>query len=102
LNKIELALNAIIVDEISPPSDKREFVESILLNTSIVSFASKVKLFLHLSAAADWPQIKGNAFHRFMAIRNQFAHVYGQIKITVFMGMRGDHQKLPVLSMTYC
>ena len=50
------------------------FLKDILFNNAILPFSGKVKLFLHLRAANNWPKIDPTKFHRLMHIRNQFAH----------------------------
>lgn len=81
-NYIEGCLNSIICNYISPQNDKSNFVQSILLNTAIVSFGSKLKLFFHINAVEEWVDIKKDNLHRLLHIRNQFAHT-GKDVITV-------------------
>ncbi len=78
-NYIESVLNNIIFEYISPDSARDNFVKSILLNTAIVSFGSKLKLFFHMNATEGWSKLQQNKFHRLTQIRNQFAHTGKEI-----------------------
>jgi hypothetical protein len=73
-NEIEHSLTSILIDEIGAPKEKQGFLKDILFNNAILPFSAKVKLFLHIRAAHNWPKIDANAFHQLMQIRNQFAH----------------------------
>ena len=73
-NYIESILTEIIVVYIKPSSDRHDLLKSTILNNSIVSFASKVKLFCHMNATEQWIYLKKDSLHRLMQIRNQFAH----------------------------
>lgn len=73
-NYIESILTEIITIYINPPSDRHNLLKSVILNTSIVSFASKVKIFCHMNAIEQWIDLKKDSLHRLMQIRNQFAH----------------------------
>lgn len=73
-NYIESILTEIIVSYINPPSDRRNLLKSVIFNTSITSFASKVKIFSHMNATECWIDLKRESLHRIMHIRNQFAH----------------------------
>jgi len=73
-NYIESILTEIIVAYIKPPPDRYGLLKSIVFNNSIVSFASKVKLFFHMNATEQWIDLKKDSMHRLLQIRNQFAH----------------------------
>jgi hypothetical protein len=73
-NTIEAHLTDILTKAIEAPKKSENFVRDILFNNAIVSFSSKVQLFLHLRATYNWPKVDAQDFHRFMSIRNQFAH----------------------------
>lgn len=73
-NYIEKILTQIIAKYIEPSPSRKRFTELILLNNSIVSFGSKIKLFFHMNAIENWIDIDKNKFHRLLQIRNQFTH----------------------------
>jgi hypothetical protein len=73
-NYVEYILNKIIASYINPPQGRQNFVQTVLLNTAIISFGSKLKLFLHMNATEEWTKLDSNKFHRLAQIRNQFAH----------------------------
>jgi hypothetical protein len=73
-NNIEDSLTRLLIGEIGAPKEKEPFLREILFNNAILPFSAKVKLFLHLRAANNWPKIDQSKLHRLMHIRNQFAH----------------------------
>lgn len=73
-NAVESLLASIITLHIRPDDAQREFVQSRLLHSSIVSYASKVKLVLAISRAVSGPKLDRNKLHEFGNIRNAFAH----------------------------
>jgi hypothetical protein len=66
-----------------PAFEKESFLRNILFNNAILPFSGKVKLFLHLRAANNWPKIDAAKLHRLMHIRNQFAHSQRSHRATV-------------------
>lgn len=84
-NYIEQAITKIIANYISAPANREIFVLRYLLNSSIVSFGSKIKLFIHLNATEGWEKVNQNDLHRLAHIRNQFAHSGNQqMQITLY------------------
>ena len=84
-NSVEHSLTDLLVHVIGAPKEKERFLRDILFNNAILPFSAKVKLFLHLRAANDWPKIKPDKFHRLMHIRNQFAHSQRSHHVTVMI-----------------
>jgi hypothetical protein len=84
-NAIEENLASLLIREIGAPKAKEQFLRDILFNNAILPFSSKVRLFLHLRAANNWPRIDPSKFHRLMHIRNQFAHSRQTIHATLEM-----------------
>lgn len=73
-NEIENMVNTIIFDYITPTIDAEQFVKTYLLDNSILSFASKIKLLQVIARNIKAKAIDRNKLHRLMAIRNAFAH----------------------------
>jgi hypothetical protein len=82
-NSVEDSLTRLLIREIGAPKEKESFLKDILFNNAILPFSGKVKLFLHLRAANNWPKIDPATFHRLMHIRNQFAHSQRSHHVTV-------------------
>lgn len=73
-NELELLMTKILTKYISPSENKKEFVESQMLNNSIISFGSKVKLILHISKNNNFGKVDREMLHRILSIRNAIAH----------------------------
>jgi hypothetical protein len=95
-NYIEEELDRIIAKHINSPKESANFVKDIMLNNSIISFSSKVKLFMHLRAINSWPSIAPDDFYRFMNIRNQFAHCNLKTHVQVNVITDGQEEKSDV------
>ena len=82
-SELEKLVDKIIFDFISPTTDAEEFVSINLLHTSILSFASKVKLLQVINNRKNTLKINREKFHRLFSIRNAFAHnnVSGKIEV---------------------
>ena len=87
-NSVESLLASIITLHIRPDGARKEFLQSRLLHSSIVSYASKVKLVLAISQAVGGPKLDRNKFHEFGNIRNAFAH--GRIQTGKRRSAEGD------------
>src|SRR5205823_3017031 len=87
-NAIEESLTSLLVRVIGAPKEKERFLKDILFNNAILPFSAKVKLFLHLRAANNWPEINPGKFHRLMHIRNQFAHSQRSHRVTVAIDIK--------------
>jgi hypothetical protein len=79
---IEERVDDLIAKEIEAREDRKSFVREILLNTAIIPTSNKFKLIRHLIALNGWPTVNETHFHRLLQIRNQFAHVRGQVHLT--------------------
>ena len=73
-NYIEYKVTEIISSYIGAIPERKKFVNSILLNNSIVSFGAKIKLLFHINSIEKLFDLKKDDFHRLAHIRNQFAH----------------------------
>ncbi|MBI2101840.1 hypothetical protein HYT53_04495 [Candidatus Woesearchaeota archaeon] len=85
-NHIEGLLKHLLTFYIEPSERKKEFVEEILLNNSILNFSSKLKLFLNINQEEKWlngrelDDFKKNIY--FLSnVRNSFAHAETRIHI---------------------
>lgn len=87
-NAVEESLTELLVRVIGAPKEKERFLKDILFNNAILPFSAKVRLFLHLRAANNWPKINPEKFHRLMHIRNQFAHSQRSHHVTLAMNIK--------------
>ena len=70
---IENIINQVIVSYCKPRKEAREFMWSIVLDTSVMSLGAKVKVVMAVSHEMGF-SLEQNALHRVMALRNAFAH----------------------------
>ncbi len=82
-NLIESKLKFIIFRCICPPPRSREFVEKFLLHNSVLDAGKKFRLVAHLAKEKEW-QFSSD-WHKFLRLRNAFAHGFEthQIKVGV-------------------
>jgi hypothetical protein len=93
-NAVEESLTSLLVRVIGAPKEKEGFLRDILFNNAILPFSAKVKLFLHLRAANDWPKIDPGKLHRLMHIRNQFAHSQRSHRVIVEIDMKKNESRV--------
>lgn len=76
---VEKELDRVIIDYIDAHKDKTHFVASILLNSSIINFRSKVKLLKNIFNAKDKNLDEKciSSLYRMNNLRNAFAHCKG-------------------------
>ena len=73
-NQIELLATEIISLYISPQASAVQFLDKKLLNNSIVSFGSKIKLLLSIAESCNYKGLDRDKLHRMLALRNAIAH----------------------------
>ncbi|HLA74421.1 MAG TPA: hypothetical protein VJM76_00730 [Gammaproteobacteria bacterium] len=73
-NRLEQIMKEIITSYIRPRERTKDFVEINVLNNSVVSFASKIKLILAINNREGLVKLDQNKLHRLLSIRNAFAH----------------------------
>jgi hypothetical protein len=86
-NQIEEYLKAIIEAYISPGDDRQKFFRSRVLNNSVMSFGSKVKLVIAINRELKLVKLERESFHKIMQLRNAFAHT------DIFGGIRMDSSR---------
>jgi hypothetical protein len=70
---VENILNQIIVDYCAPRQGAFEFMWSVVLDTSVMSFGGKVKVVMAVAHEMHF-KLNRDAVHKVMALRNAFAH----------------------------
>lgn len=73
-NQIELYMTAIIEAYVDSPADKQQFLRSFVLNSSVVSFASKIKVVLAIFERTSDGTLDSEAIRKVGQLRNAFAH----------------------------
>ncbi|MBL0350201.1 MAG: hypothetical protein IPP68_07495 [Elusimicrobia bacterium] len=73
-NRIETQIKDIIIHFIHPSPEMMDFSRVFLMDNSIISFASKVKILLAINAQTNFVRIRPDEFHELLRIRNAFAH----------------------------
>jgi hypothetical protein len=79
---IEMIVDLLLIREIKPRANRTKFFSDILLNSAIIPTSNKFKLIRHLMQLNGWPSTKEENFHRFLHIRNQFAHSAGNLHLS--------------------
>jgi hypothetical protein len=70
---VENILNQIVVDYCAPRRGAFEFMWSVVLDTSIMPFAAKLKVVMAVAHEMQF-KLDRDALHKVMALRNAFAH----------------------------
>jgi hypothetical protein len=73
-SEIEKLINTIIFDYVSPTTDAEDFVKINLLDNSVVSFGSKVKLLQVINRNLRVKLVNPDKYQRLLSLRNAFAH----------------------------
>ena len=73
-NTIEHIMKKILVNHVSAPADRTEFMSNVLLHSSILNLGAKFKLLHHIVEQEGWPKVDRNHFHTLLGVRNAFAH----------------------------
>jgi hypothetical protein len=73
-NQIELYMTAIIEAYVSPRANKEQFLRGFVLNSSVVSFGSKIKLVLAINEQASVIKLDSEEIRKVGDLRNAFAH----------------------------
>jgi hypothetical protein len=70
---IENMLNQVVTNFCAPPETLHRFYWDVILDSSVMSTASKVKVAMAIAQKLRY-KLDKNALHRVMALRNAFAH----------------------------
>ena len=73
-NSIESQMARIISLYIGPRPEREEWLETRLLNNSIISFSAKLKMIQAISRDVGGPKINADNFQKMLKIRNALAH----------------------------
>ena len=73
-NELEDLMKAVIEAYVAPSEESAGFFRACLLNNSIVSLGSKIKLIQVINKQRSLIKLDQNQLHRLIAIRNAFAH----------------------------
>jgi hypothetical protein len=73
-NQLEVQMNLALSQCIVPVSTEYGFLRETLFHNLCLGFGAKVRLLQRILDYWDWKDIKLNAFHRLMDLRNAFAH----------------------------
>jgi len=71
-NSIEFTLKGMLCAYVK--AERQKFFNNIILNSSMLIFASKVKALRHIVLTEGLPKFDWNHFHTVMNVRNAFAH----------------------------
>lgn len=71
-NSVENDLASILGAAIGPRETSKEFVRDFVLNSEIMPFMAKVKLFMYLKEVNEWPKFEALNLHRLMQIKSRF------------------------------
>lgn len=73
-NHIETLFKEIIIAYVRPENSKVAFFDRYVLNTAVMSFSAKAKLVQGINSQEKLVNLDRNKIHRFLGIRNAFAH----------------------------
>lgn len=73
-NTIEHIMKKFLVSYVSAPENRTEFVNDVLLHSSVLNLGAKFKLLHHAVEKEGWPKTDRNYFHTLLSVRNAFAH----------------------------
>lgn len=73
-NQLEHTITKIITAYIGPKFSRVDFFAKNLMNNSVVSFSSKVKLLLTINKQENLAKLDKNQLHRILSVRNAIAH----------------------------
>jgi len=98
---IENLLNQVIENYCNPHEDRFEFFWDVVLDSSIMPVASKVKVAMAVAQDAKF-KLDQDALHKVMALRNAFAHHQTGSHPVIVAGKKRDeesvHFELQVIS----
>lgn len=73
-NQLEVQMNLALSQCIVPVSTEYGFLRETLFHNLCLGFGAKVRLLQRILDYWGWKEIKLNAFHKLMDLRNAFAH----------------------------
>ena len=73
-NRLEQTITKIIATYIRPKDSRTDFFAKNVMNSSIVSFGSKIKLLLAINKQENLVELDRDKLHRILSIRNAITH----------------------------
>lgn len=85
-NYIEHTVRRILEKYIGAKDGRSNFIQNILLHSSVMGLGQKFKVLQYIVNKEDWPEINSDHYHTVLSLRNAFAHsdtVTTNIRVTV-------------------
>ncbi|OGO30277.1 MAG: hypothetical protein A2Z16_12790 [Chloroflexi bacterium RBG_16_54_18] len=89
---LENLLNQVIENYCSPRKDRFVFFWTVILDTSIMPMASKIKVAMAISQKLDF-DLKQNPLHDLLSYRNAFAHHATDAHPMLMVGRTADEER---------
>ena len=92
-NQMELLITKIITSYVDPNKEKMDFFLFQLMNNSIISFSSKIKLLIAINKKNKYVKLNRDGLYRLLAIRNAIAHndVISKYKVIIPKNLMDDN-----------